>query len=1000
VAAIKTITSPRVRAGSSMVAWAVRRALRPRASALAIGAIGALGSIASGMALAADAAASSAADSSLSEIVVTGLRVSLETSQEKKRDSEQIVDSVTAQDIGALPDRSIAEALQRIPGVMIERTSAAHDPARLTAEGGNVFVRGLPWVRSETNGRDIFSATSGRTLSFEDVSADLLAGIDVFKNPSADMIEGGIAGTVNLRTRQPFDTNKRLLAASVDYNYADFIKKHFWTGNGLFSDQWETGIGRIGALFAVSIANAGNRTDSIQAGAYQKETASNGDTVYLPNAAAARTVEWEQKRETYNGSLQWAPSDQLTLTAQAVMTEAKPTNIEHDIGDNNDLGEMLTPNAGNVYYANGVVVKGIVQPSYLTTDTRYELDHNTTRDFSFNAKYRPNERWAFSWDLQYVKSHHDLLSMTAYTQLANPAGYNGTMNYNFAGNTPSMMFSESPNTTATESAYWWSAAMDHLEDNDAYSWAERFDTDYTFDDNPWLKSLRLGVRATDKDSITRETGYNWGFLSNAFWNGGAGNPNAAYVNNSPASASSLYTFPNFMGGKVGVPAVGWFPSVNLVSNGTAYAYSILKSTETSGWGWAPLSGNYYSNAQPAGDNQNGGINDQHEDTFAAYAVLRFAHDSPIGPMDGNVGARIVHTQENTNAGLIRIGGFSNYSLSGCQTAALTNPQVNCTAYTNAYLFAQGANQVLPAAAQNYNDVLPTLNLRFLLKDDLQLRFAAGRAISRPDFSQMQNNVALSNSFTGYAPGVGSNLGSVATEGNPYLKPTTANQFDTSLEWYFAPAGSLTADVFYKDIHNYVFSGNTTVTYTSNGQTLTFNTQQAQNGAHGSVKGVEVAYQQFYDFLPWIFSGLGLQANYTYVDAQGGKNTALNPYDAPEVTGATATNLPLEGISKNSYNLAVLYEKYRVSARLAYNWRDRYLLTSSAANINLPVWSENYGQLDASVFYSITEHIKVGVQAINLIDSRTFLDVGYPPITPRYSWSDTDRRISAVVRGSF
>ena len=175
------------------------------------------------------------------EVIVTGIRQSLESAQEIKQNAEQIVESVTAQDIGALPDRSVSEALQRIPGITLQRTNENRDPARLASEGGAVFIRGLSWVRSETNGRDVFSAKDGRGLSFEDVSADLLAGIDVYKNPSAEMIEGGIGGIVNLRTRLPFDSQQQLLAFSADYNYTDLREDGFTSGNALFSDQWDVG---------------------------------------------------------------------------------------------------------------------------------------------------------------------------------------------------------------------------------------------------------------------------------------------------------------------------------------------------------------------------------------------------------------------------------------------------------------------------------------------------------------------------------------------------------------------------------------------------------------------------------------------------------------------------------------------------------------------------------------------------------------------------------------
>src|SRR5437870_10947259 len=154
-------------------------------------------------------------------IIVTGIRASLRSARDRKKNAEQMVDSITATDIGALPDRSVSEALQRVPGVTLQRTNEARDPARLSAEGGAIFIRGLSWVRSEFNGRDTFSANNGRVLGFEDVPADLLAGVDVYKNPSADLTEGAIGGLVNLRTRKPFDQSGQLFAASVDVNYAD-----------------------------------------------------------------------------------------------------------------------------------------------------------------------------------------------------------------------------------------------------------------------------------------------------------------------------------------------------------------------------------------------------------------------------------------------------------------------------------------------------------------------------------------------------------------------------------------------------------------------------------------------------------------------------------------------------------------------------------------------------------------------------------------------------------
>ena len=163
-------------------------------------------------------AASATTAAPIETVVVTGIRASLKSAQAIKKNADQMVDSVTAVDIGALPDRSVAEALQRVPGVTVQRTDANRDPVRFAGAPNNVFIRGLSWVESQLNGREVFSANDGRSLSFGDISSDLLAGVDVYKNPDAKMIEGGVGGTVDLRTRRPFDQDGFLTAVSAEYD--------------------------------------------------------------------------------------------------------------------------------------------------------------------------------------------------------------------------------------------------------------------------------------------------------------------------------------------------------------------------------------------------------------------------------------------------------------------------------------------------------------------------------------------------------------------------------------------------------------------------------------------------------------------------------------------------------------------------------------------------------------------------------------------------------------
>src|SRR3569832_1014750 len=205
-------------------------------------------------------------DEPITEIVVTGLRQSIQTSQEIKQNAEVIVDSISAVDISALPDRSLTEALQRIPGVTIDHLFAPSDTNRFSAEGSGVTVRGLTQVRSELNGRDVFSARNTRGLSFEDVPAELMSGVDEYKNPSADMIEGDNTNTDNQRTRKPQKHEGLTAGLTGSANFGDFSEEIKPQASLLLSNTWETAHGTFGALIDVAYSGLATRTDSVQFG--------------------------------------------------------------------------------------------------------------------------------------------------------------------------------------------------------------------------------------------------------------------------------------------------------------------------------------------------------------------------------------------------------------------------------------------------------------------------------------------------------------------------------------------------------------------------------------------------------------------------------------------------------------------------------------------------------------------------------------------------------------
>ncbi|HEY6814097.1 MAG TPA: TonB-dependent receptor plug domain-containing protein, partial [Croceibacterium sp.] len=280
----------------------VRQSLRAGGSLFAIGCL-----LAAAPAFAQDEPGLDEAAEEGDAIIVTGIRASLANSQDIKRDSDTVVDAITAADIGALPDRSVTEALQRLPGVQINRFAGSNDPDHFSVEGAGVVVRGLTFVRSEFNGRTAFAAgVGGQALNFADVPSELLGSVIVAKNSTADMIEGGLAGTVNLNTRKPFDNNGFHVAFGAEANYGDMREEWTPTFSGLLSNTWEGDYGTFGLLASASYSEIKSRADGIQVANYQNRDGvavrasnttdrlicrnplpGNTDTMTLPGANAA-----------------------------------------------------------------------------------------------------------------------------------------------------------------------------------------------------------------------------------------------------------------------------------------------------------------------------------------------------------------------------------------------------------------------------------------------------------------------------------------------------------------------------------------------------------------------------------------------------------------------------------------------------------------------------------------------------------------------------------------
>jgi TonB-dependent receptor len=825
-----------------------------------------------------------------------------------------------------------------------------------------------------------------------------MAGVDVYKNPSADIVEGGVGGTVNLRTRLPFDSSKRVIAYSADMSIGDLAKKWQPSGSILYSDRWDTNIGELGFLIDLSDSKLTSRTDTISVDPYFARTdLVPGKTVYVPGGFGYRSLDFDRERKGIAAAAQWRPNDQWEASLQFLRSSAMQASSEHAVGFN--PGSTNGPAAGTdfTYDSDGHFIKGTLAQTpggtslgSSTIDTRYAERSSVTSDYALNVKYNPNDKWAFTADVQYIYAKTKTVDFTVFNSLGSDAA---PASLDLTGGTPVITMNNDTAYTSNPASYYLLAAMDHHDRNDASEWAQRFDGTYTFDDGGWLKSFRFGVRNTYRESTTRETNFNWNTVAPS-WSAPSIDQLSAYQGH-----YSLYPFDNYFRGKVHLPATFVMPNDELVRNYAKGAALISQIAAANGGGWRTFNGDYDDFTAGGGS---GGVNRQKEKTLAAYGLLRFGHDISLfgedRAVDGNFGLRVVKTQAQGK---------------GLQ---LFTPQTQTTVPADDQAFSNGAKSDY-TGGRDYVSVLPSLNARLKVTPDLFVRFAAAKSIVRPDFNQLQpfftinyTNGFLTGGTCGNTVPGGSQANCVyqytASAGNPNLKPIRSTQYDLSGEWYFAPTGSLTATLFYKDVYNFITNGVQNVDFTNNGVTRTVQVNQPYNAGHGKIKGFEVSYQQYYDFLPGALRGFGVQANFTYVDSKGARNAASNPYDTTQVGNITTNGdeLPLEGLSKKSYNIAALYDLGKVSARLAYNWRERYLLTTTAANINIPAWYDDYGQLDASIFYTVNDALKIGVQAVNLTNTRTKILVSYPGKPEEgltnHNWVEADRRYSVVLRGTF
>ncbi|QZD96124.1 TonB-dependent receptor [Qipengyuania gelatinilytica] len=999
-------------------------------------------------------------------IIVSGFRQSLESAQDFKENADTVVDVITAEDIGALPDRSVAEALQRVPGVNISRFEQRDDPDRFSVEGSNVIIRGLPYTLSNLNGREVFSANGGRVLQFNDISPELLGRVEVYKNVSADMIDGNISGLVNLVTRKPLDTPGLRVAGTVEANVGDLAEEWSPGFSGLISNTWDSNIGTFGLQFGYAQQELVSRTDASQVTdpCYRADTLDGpcfrivnvgsggyfGDpnfdetnfppagSVVVPKGAGVRTTTLERDRQAYSGVAQWEASDGSALITLEYLRAETQANINEfsALALVNDDGLFPVP-VDTWTFDNGIFQSGTLtqlQPftggqGIPTELLRFQReDDAATEDFSIDIDLFPTDRLALNIEVQHTNSDRTengfIGAMQTYTNVS----------IDNTGDTPQVTFLE-PGTGTSPTSYFNDPArtfywflLDNQVKNDGNLTSMRFDADYNVSDDGFLRDVKFGARWGDRERTTRNANFsNWGNLG-APWTGRGGNWNCgdfqafgcggAYVFDFPESSNLYNPFgDNFQRGNAPIPfgdgSAYFFGGDNLVADYlsgdiTQQANEITAFTLTPN-AWFPISAR--GGTVPGGPWLPGEISDVEESTDAYYLRADFGTVFGNGwELSGNAGVRYVTTTVRSEGELnFPFPDFFDFDNDGQVTVAEINdacanvqPGQQAPAYCDLsdarkaeFASAFTGETIDDSANINFDNWLPAANVKLDVGGGLLFRVAVSKGISRPDLAEFRTGGAIFDNTRALQLANSLEEGPLFAifTGNRNLRPIESWNYDFSIEYYFDDVGSITAALFQKDFSELFGFGPSFRTITSpSGATADVQVNGPINFGEAQLRGVELAYQDVFEFLPGPLDGLGTALTYTYIDSKDFSSG-----------GDVFGDLPQPGVSKHTVNATLFYEKGPISARTAYNWRSEYLQTPRDVIFPFsPIYGEATGQLDASLFFSVTEDIKLGVQGVNLLDevTRTSQVIDFDGNRVTRSAFRNDRRFTFLARFDF
>jgi len=893
-------------------------------------------------------------DKKIEVIEVTGFRRSLIQSLNQKRFADTVSEQLSADDLGALPDVSMADALTRLPGIAAVRTGG---------QAAQINIRGMDggFVFSTLNGREQVSTSGSRSIEFDQYPSELISQAAVYKSPKASLIEGGVAGTVELTTASPlaskkqhnFNINVRGLfndRANEVYDAKAFGNRLSVSYQGKFADDTLGVSLGYARLYQPSVAtqfvgfayNANKDVDF-------KPNDTDGPSAHPQNEYISEGFELQHKggeeiRNGYVGAIEWVPNDSFKLRADAFISQFDKKAFAR--GLRVKFGGSGAAVANPVLDGNAMIGGTFTRTSNSYTRVEVSNDDNREYDqvksFGLNMAWQLTNQLSASMDLSYSSAHKNFRNGLLWALVAKDANAvkpvfdnNVEISYLLHGlNLPDVGFNQAADFTNINKLMVSKYGIYPYLNSDKVN-AYRLDLKYDFIENPVLSSVEFGSRYSDRQYSNDRSVYEYGSDSGFSTTQPPLKLTQAMVHKVDWKGEFSY-FPSYLAIDLNKALAAWFPNGTPQPQQTWGADANGQMNESTAWS-VLQSGQVF------------------ERVWSAYAMANIDSEFADLPITGNIGVRMVHTNQSATA-LINVNGDVKQ---GAQNIVDQAGLVN----------SRYAPQVL---GTSYTDFLPSINLNFKLSDNDQLRFAVAKVMARPPINRLAADVSSHIDNDGKITGSSTN--------NPFLRPFYAKQVDLSYERYFVDTdGAFVAALFYKKIDSFIdtfaienfdFRANgffvpNTITNPVSGVPVAVNpvgvyTTAVNNAKGGYIRGLELGYTQVLSFLPGLWSGLGINASYSHTQSAIQSQTNL---------GGNTISQSLPGLSKNVITATLFWSYDKFETRVSVRYRDAFVSEQVAVNQQV-VNFDGETVIDYQASYNATDNLRLLFQVNNLTDEPT------------------------------